>query len=144
MLNVFPGVFLIMKKCQRDLSFLIITKTSSSSLREMLHNTNGECPLQEGVHQISDGAGHPLYGSGYPQDEDGRILRHNGPVPARYVRQGQMCPQLDVSDKNDKQKRKICPTKLYLSDKNEKKHRRTCQNKKYFVFCWRFPENANW
>ena len=25
-----------------------------------------------------------------------------GPVPARYVRQSQMCPQLDVSDKNDK------------------------------------------
>ena len=32
------------------------------------------------------------------------LLRHNdlvGPVPARYVRHGQMCPQLDVSDKND-------------------------------------------
>ena len=25
-----------------------------------------------------------------------------GPVPARYVRHSQMCPQLDVSDKNDK------------------------------------------
>ena len=25
------------------------------------------------------------------------------PVPARYVRHGQMCPQLDVSDKNDQQ-----------------------------------------
>ena len=24
-----------------------------------------------------------------------------GPVPARYVRQSQMCPQLDMSDKND-------------------------------------------
>ena len=24
-----------------------------------------------------------------------------GPVPARYVRHSQMCPQLDVSDKND-------------------------------------------
>ena len=26
-----------------------------------------------------------------------------GPVPARYVRHSQMCPQLDVSDKNDQQ-----------------------------------------
>ena len=42
------------------------------------------------------------------------------PVPARYVRHSQMCPQLDVSDKNDK-KRKICPTKLDLSNKNDKK-----------------------
>ena len=25
-----------------------------------------------------------------------------GPVPARYVRQSQMCPQLDMSDKNEK------------------------------------------
>ena len=43
------------------------------------------------------------------------------PVPARYVRHCQMCPQLDrglyVSDK----KRKICPTKLDLSNKNDKK-----------------------
>ena len=27
-----------------------------------------------------------------------------GPVPARYVRQSQMCPQLDMSDKNDKKR----------------------------------------
>ena len=40
-----------------------------------------------------------------------------GPVPARYVRQSQLCPQLDVSDKNDK-RRKICPTELDMSDKN--------------------------
>ena len=25
-----------------------------------------------------------------------------GPVPARYVRQSQICPQLDMSDTNDK------------------------------------------
>ena len=31
---------------------------------------------------------------------DGR--RVVGPVPARYVRQSQICPQLDMSDKNDK------------------------------------------
>ena len=41
----------------------------------------------------------------------------HSPVPARYVRQSQMCPQLDMSDKND-QKGKICPTKLDVSDKN--------------------------
>ena len=29
------------------------------------------------------------------------MLYDVGPVPARYVRHGQMCPQLDVSDKND-------------------------------------------
>ena len=33
---------------------------------------------------------------------DFRALTKVGPVPARYVRHGQMCPQLDVSDKNDK------------------------------------------
>ena len=27
-----------------------------------------------------------------------------GPVPARYVRQSQMCPQLDTSDKNDQKR----------------------------------------
>ena len=27
-----------------------------------------------------------------------------GPVPARYVRQSQMCPQLDMSDKNDQKR----------------------------------------
>ena len=58
------------------------------------------------------------------------------PVPAIYVRQSQMCPQLDMSDKNvqktqdmsDKARcvrqklqknRKICPTDV--SDKNENK-----------------------
>ena len=29
-------------------------------------------------------------------------MQRGRPVPARYVRHGQMCPQLDVSDKNDK------------------------------------------
>ena len=28
-------------------------------------------------------------------------LAGTGPVPARYVRQSQICPQLDMSDKND-------------------------------------------
>ena len=45
-----------------------------------------------------------------------------GPVPARYVRHSQMCPQLDRSDKNDK-KSQICPTKLDVSDKK-------CKNSK--------------
>ena len=42
-------------------------------------------------------------------------------VPGRYVRQSQMCPQLDMFDKNEGEKRKICPTKLEVSDKNYKK-----------------------
>ena len=46
-----------------------------------------------------------------------------GPVPARYVRHSQMCPQLDVSDKNDKKPQD-------MSDNN------------YFVFCWHFPEKT--
>ena len=29
---------------------------------------------------------------------------------ARYVRHSQMCPQLDMSDKNDKKTGMICPT----------------------------------
>ena len=32
---------------------------------------------------------------------DDRVGAVPGPVPARYVRHSQMCPQLDVSDKND-------------------------------------------
>ena len=31
-----------------------------------------------------------------------RPIGYVGPVPARYVRQSQICPQLDMSDKNDK------------------------------------------
>ena len=38
-------------------------------------------------------------------DDDGAIsgsrYTERGLVPARYVRQSQMCPQLDMSDKND-------------------------------------------
>ena len=48
------------------------------------------------------------------------MFQTQGPVPARYVRHSKMCPQLDVSEKMTK-KRKKCPTKLYLSDKNDKK-----------------------
>ena len=42
-----------------------------------------------------------------------------GPVPARYVRHNQMCPQLDLSDKNAK-KNPQDPTKLDVSDTNSK------------------------
>ena len=49
-----------------------------------------------------------------------------------------MCPQLDVSDKNDK-KRKICPTKLDLSDKNDEK-----PTKNSLCFVGVFLKNANY
>ena len=37
-----------------------------------------------------------------------------------------MCPQLDMSDKNDKKTRKICPTKLDVVHKNLKINRKIC------------------
>ena len=40
--------------------------------------------------------------------------RDREPVPARYVRHSQMCPQLDVSDKNDQKTQD-------MSDKNDEK-----------------------
>ena len=40
-----------------------------------------------------------------------------GRVPARYVRQSQMCPQLDGPTKITK-RRKMCPTELDMSDNN--------------------------
>ena len=53
-------------------------------------------------------------------DQSYEYVRFNvisiGPVPARYVRQSQICPQLDMSDKNDKKnalyvrQSQMCPT----------------------------------
>ena len=34
--------------------------------------------------------------------EETGLKLYVGPVPARYVRQSQMCPQLDMSDKNER------------------------------------------
>ena len=48
------------------------------------------------------------------------IASYVGPVPARYVRHSQLCPQLDVSEKITT-KRKICPTEPDMSDKNDNK-----------------------
>ena len=46
-------------------------------------------------------------------------VRHNsrGPVPARYVRQSQLCPQLDVSDKNDKKMQDMSDRARYVLQK---------------------------
>ena len=40
-----------------------------------------------------------------------------GPVPARYVRQSQLCPQLDVSDKNDKKTQDMSDIARYVLHK---------------------------
>ena len=40
-----------------------------------------------------------------------------GPVPARYVRQSQLCPQLDVSDKNDKKTQDMSDRARYVRQK---------------------------
>ena len=39
------------------------------------------------------------------------------PVPARYVRQSQLCPQLDVSDKNDKKTQDMSDRARYVRQK---------------------------
>ena len=39
------------------------------------------------------------------------------PVPARYVRQSQLCPQLDVSDKNDKKTQDMSDRARYVLHK---------------------------
>ena len=74
-------------------------------------------------------------------DRKGRHLSYfedrfprTGLVPARYVRHSQMCPQLDVSDKNDQKTQD-------MSDKNDKKPQDMSDNN-YFVFCWHFPEKT--
>ena len=46
-----------------------------------------------------------------------RILTMVGPVPARYVRQSQLCPQLDVSDKNDKKTQDMSDIARYVLHK---------------------------
>ena len=38
-------------------------------------------------------------------------------VPARYVRQSQLCPQLDVSDKNDKKTQDMSDRARYVRQK---------------------------
>ena len=38
-------------------------------------------------------------------------------VPARYVRHSQMCPQLDVSDKNDQKSRDMSDTARFVRQK---------------------------
>ena len=77
-------------------------------------------------------AGHPsalLSPNYFPVVSKNRMLVPVvGPVPARYVWHSQMCPQLDVSDKNEK-KLKICPTKLDLSDTNYKQPQDMSDNK---------------
>ena len=40
-----------------------------------------------------------------------------GLVPARYVRQSQLCPQLDVSDKNDKKTQDMSDRARYVLHK---------------------------
>ena len=40
-----------------------------------------------------------------------------GPVPARYVRQSQLCPQLDVSDKNVKKTQDMSDRARYVLQK---------------------------
>ena len=42
---------------------------------------------------------------------------HQGLVPARYVRQSQLCPQLDVSDKNDKKTQDMSDRARYVRQK---------------------------
>ena len=52
-----------------------------------------------------------------------------GPVPARYVRHSQMCPQLDVFDKNETQTQD-------MSDANEQKPQYMSDRARYVrYFC---------
>ena len=64
----------------------------------------------------------------------------SSPVPARYVRHSQMCPQLDVSDKNDQKSRDMSDKARFVRQKWQKTAGYVRQ--KYFVFCWRFPEKT--
>ena len=64
---------------------------------------------------------HPRVEKGTPNRRETAVR----PVPARYVRHSQKCPQLDMSDKNDKKTRNICPAKLDVSDEN-KRNRKIC------------------
>ena len=43
-----------------------------------------------------------------------------GPVPARYVRHSQMCPQLDVSDKNDQKTQDMSDKARFVRQNDEK------------------------
>ena len=46
---------------------------------------------------------------------------HVGPVPARYVRQSQLCPQLDMSDKNCNKKQDMSDRARYVRQKLQQK-----------------------
>ena len=50
-----------------------------------------------------------------------------GPVPARYVRHSQMCPQLDVSDKNVQKTQDISDKARFV--RHKLKNRRVCPTK---------------
>ena len=54
-----------------------------------------------------------------PESEKHASLENTlvGPVPARYVRQSQLCPQLDVSDKNDKKTQDMSDRARYVLHK---------------------------
>ena len=45
-----------------------------------------------------------------------------GLVPARYVRQSQICPQLDMSDKNDKKTHDMSDKARCVRQKFKKSH----------------------
>ena len=51
-----------------------------------------------------------------------------------------MCPQLDVSDKNDQKSRDMSDKARFVRQKLQKTAGYVRQ--KYFVFCWRFPEKT--
>ena len=50
------------------------------------------------------------------------------PVPARYVRQNQMCPQLDMSDKNDEKTQDMSDKTRCVRQKIQKIARYVRQN----------------